>query len=178
MTLSFVQVVAYRSDWTRQYQREALALERLTCPALVRLEHIGSTAVKGLAAKPIIDMLMEVTSLDALDAVAARLELRGYQARGEFGIAGRRYFTLGEAPRTYNLHCFASGDAHLIRHRAFRDYLACHPEVVAEYGALKLGLAERYASDIEAYMDGKDFFIKRHEEQALAWAQRRHISSG
>jgi GrpB-like predicted nucleotidyltransferase (UPF0157 family) len=167
-----VEVVPYRPEWPEQYQSEASALEPLAAPALVRLEHIGSTAVKGLAAKPVIDMLMEVTSVAALDQVASRLAARGYQARGEFGIAGRRYFTLGERPRIFNLHCFASGDAHLLRHRAFRDYLACHPGVVAEYGELKLMLSSLYRSDIEAYMDGKDSFIKRHEALALAWASQ------
>ena len=173
MTLSLVQVVPYNPDWARQYQLEALALAELAKPALLRLEHIGSTSVDGLAAKPIIDMLMEVTSLAALDAAAARLEARGYLARGEFGIAGRRYFTLGDAPRTHNLHCFARGDAHLMRHRAFREYLACHPDVVAKYGALKLRLAELHPGDIDAYMDGKDGFIACHEARALDWSERR-----
>ncbi len=172
MTLRSVEVLAYSPKWPHQYRIEAARLGPVCAALLVRLDHIGSTSVRGLFAKPIIDMLMEVTSLAALDRQSARIEALGYQARGEFGIAGRRYFTLGESPRSHNLHCFASGDAHLIRHRAFRDYLLCHPHVVAEYGQLKLHLARLYGGDLERYMDGKDAFIKHHEARALVWAGR------
>jgi GrpB-like predicted nucleotidyltransferase (UPF0157 family) len=170
MTLRSVEVLAYSPKWPHQYRIEAARLGPVCGALLVRLDHIGSTSVRGLCAKPIIDMLMEVTSLGALDARSQQIEALGYQARGEFGIAGRRYFTLGESPRSHHLHCFESGDAHLMRHRAFRDYLRGHPHVVAEYGQLKLHLARLYRDDIERYMDGKDAFIKHHESQALVWA--------
>jgi GrpB-like predicted nucleotidyltransferase (UPF0157 family) len=136
---------------------------------VVSTHHIGSTAVPGLRAKPIIDILLEVSSLPELDERADRLEKLGYEAMGEFGIPGRRYFRKGRSARTHHIHAFKRGDTHIRRHLAFRDYLIAHAEIAAQYGRLKAGLAAEFANDNEGYCAGKDGFVKFYEAEALNW---------
>ena len=96
------------------------------------------------------------------------------QAMGEFGMQGRRYFRKdsGAGVRTHQVHAFAAGSPHLARHLAFRDYLRAHPETAREYGTLKLRLAESCRGDVEAYIAGKDAFVKDAERKALEWIAR------
>jgi GrpB-like predicted nucleotidyltransferase (UPF0157 family) len=122
-----------------------------------------------LAAKPIIDILMEVSSLEALDALNGSMQAIGYEPKGEFGISGRRYFPKGGVDRTHQVHAFVSGDAHVMRHLAFRDYLRTHPETAREYGELKMSLAHACENDLGRYCDGKDECVKRVETEAMRW---------
>ncbi len=164
-----VEVVPYDPTWPRRAAAEIRRLRRAFGANLVALEHIGSTSVPRLAAKPIIDILGEVRDITLVDTCGAALAQLGYTARGEYGIPGRRYFFRAEGERhTHHLHVFAAGDAGLKRHRALRDYLRAHPAEAAAYGQLKLELAARFPADIEAYMDGKDAFVKAMEQRALA----------
>jgi GrpB-like predicted nucleotidyltransferase (UPF0157 family) len=95
----------------------------------------------------------------------------GYEAKGEFGIPGRRYFRKGAPQRTHQIHAFKSGDANIERHIAFRDYLKEHPPVLQAYARLKKGLAET-CDNMDSYWDGKAAFIKHYEAKALAWKAR------
>ena len=129
----------------------------------------------GLAAKPIIDILPVVRSLEAVDAAKDSLEALGYEYLGEFGIPGRRYLRKGGDERTHQVHVFAAEDeVNITRHLAFRDYLREHPDVRDEYAALKRALAGKYPFDIGAYCDGKEEIVKKHEAAALAWAGGGH----
>ena len=163
-----VRVVAYDPAWPGRFEREAAAFRAAIPAPLARIEHIGSTSVPGLAAKPVIDVLVGVASVESLDGVA----VTGYHVWGEHGITGRRFFTRAgpDGRRICNLHAFALDDPGFARHLAFRDYLRAHPAVADEYGGLKLRVAAA-APGIDAYMDGKDAFIKRHEALALAWSR-------
>ena len=116
-------------------------------------------------------MLVEVTSVQAVDANATLLVAQGYEAMGEFGIPGRRYFRKdsGAAVREYQIHAFAASSWETDRHLAFRDYLHSHPVIAQEYSELKRSLGKQFPSDINAYTDGKDSFIKTTEQAALAW---------
>ena len=174
-----VRVVPYDTRWPAQYEAEARRIRDAVDDVGVRIHHIGSTAVPGLRAKPIIDILLEVSDLAALDARSHRLEALGYEAKGEFGIPGRRYFRRDNelGVRTHQVHAFVAGGPQADRHLAFPDYLISHPEVAQAYGDLKRELAERFPSDIDAYMDGKDSFVKRFEAEALAWRSTRIASS-
>ena len=163
-----VEVIDYDPTWPAVFETEALALQTLIGDVMVSIHHIGSTAVPGLAAKPIVDILLEVTSLKQLDAIAHRFIDHGYQAWGEYHLPGRRYFTKGIALRTHHVHSYQTGDTELIRHIAFRDYLIAYPEIAAEYTTLKRQVAAACQHDIELYCDGKDAFIKKHEPLALA----------
>lgn len=134
------------------------------------VHHIGSTAVYGLAAKPIIDIMPVVYNLEAVDNAALEFEKAGYEYMGEFGIAGRRYLRKGSDKRTHQIHIFAETNVNDIkRHLAFRDYLRVNKDVRDEYAKLKKELAKRYPDDIESYCDSKDEFVKAVEKDALAW---------
>ncbi len=133
--------------------------------------HIGSTAIPGIVAKPVIDILLEVERIERLDQQVAAMQRLGYEALGEFGIPGRRYFRKndGNGTRTHHVHGFLAGSDGAIRHVAFRAYMVAHLAEAQAYGALKERLASRHPDDIEAYMDGKDAFIKDREHRALEW---------
>jgi GrpB-like predicted nucleotidyltransferase (UPF0157 family) len=166
-----IRVVPYDSHWPARYEAEAKRIRDEIGDVVVRVHHIGSTAVPGLGAKPIIDMLLEASTLPELDACSRRLEALGYEAKGEWGIPGRRYFRLDNelGDRTHQVHAFDVSSLQADRHLAFRDYLISHPAIAREYGELKQELAKRFPNDIYGYMDGKDAFVKHHEAQASAW---------
>jgi GrpB-like predicted nucleotidyltransferase (UPF0157 family) len=161
----------HRESWKGDFGAEAVRIERALGSALCRLHHIGSTAIPGIPAKPVIDILASVGRLEAVDARREQMERLGYEVMGEFGIPGRRYFrrTTGAGVRTHQIHAFAAGSPHLIRHLAFRDFLRSHRDVALEYGALKVRLADSCGGDMEAYMRGKEGFIREVESKALAW---------
>lgn len=169
-----VEVVSHNPSWSAQFEVEAALLREILQDIVLEIHHIGSTSVPGLPAKPIIDMMPEVTSLEALDATTKQLEALGYEAMGAYGIPGRRYFRKGGNHRTHHVHAFLAGDPNVRRHLAFRDYLRAHPPVAREYGLVKAQAARLSNNNIEDYCDAKDPFIKLHEPKALAWymAQR------
>jgi GrpB-like predicted nucleotidyltransferase (UPF0157 family) len=172
-----VRVVSYDPAWSRQFQEEAQRLRAALGREVIYIHHIGSTAVPGLAAKPIIDILPVVRDIRAVDGLNSNMEALGYEPMGEFGLPGRRYFRKGverraRHVRTHHVHAYAAGNPEIDRHLAFRDYLRAHPDVAGRYAALKQELALRFPYDIAAYMDGKDAFVKDTERTALAWWRR------
>ncbi len=168
-----IAVVAYNPGWTSLFAAERARLAQALGEAAISIHHIGSTSVTGLAAKPILDILIEAASLSAMDEKAREMEALGYEVRGENGIPNRRYYQKGGAQRTHHVHAFATGDENLIRHLAFRDYLRQHPEAAAEYARLKQTLASRFKNDPQAYQAGKNDFIEMHQKLALAWYTNR-----
>src|SRR5690606_37062128 len=90
--VSRICVVDYNPDWPLVYKQEADLVSRAAGETFVRIHHIGSTAIPGIMAKPVIDMLLEVSAIEALDAQSEKFEMLGYEVMGEFGISGRRYF--------------------------------------------------------------------------------------
>lgn len=167
-----VTVTAYDPRWPQLYEREAAAISAALGGALSAIHHIGSTAVPGLAAKPIIDIMPVVCSIAAVDEKQGAFEEIGYEYLGEFGMAQRRYLRKGGDERTHQVHIFQETDRiNIERHLAVRDFLRAHSEIARQYGALKESLARRYPYDIEGYCDGKDAFVKDLERQALRWKQ-------
>ncbi len=164
-----VIVTPYNNSWPQAFQHESRIIKEVMGPVLLKIHHIGSTAVPGLAAKPIIDMIPEVSSLVFLDEISKKMEKIGYEAMGELGIPRRRYFRKGGNHRTHQIHAFQVGDTHITRHLAFRDYLRAHKNIADEYGRLKTAIALRCNNDIEQYCDEKDSFIQLHEKKALKW---------
>jgi GrpB-like predicted nucleotidyltransferase (UPF0157 family) len=169
-----VRVVAPDASWPQEFQRESADIARMLGGLVSAVHHIGSTSVPGIFAKPIIDILLEVSEISALDSASAQMQQLGYESLGEYGIERRRYFRKRKSEasgvRTHHVHAFRHGDPHVRRHLAFRNYLIAHPDVAAAYSTLKQELARRYPDDIEAYMDGKNPFITTHEARALAWS--------
>jgi GrpB-like predicted nucleotidyltransferase (UPF0157 family) len=157
--------------WVVEFGREASAIRAALVDLEVELHHIGSTAVSGLTAKPVIDILLVVASLAALDAKADRLGNLGYRGRGEFGVPGRRYFqkTRDDGVRTHQIHAYAAGDDAIRRHLDFRDFLRAHPIVASAYARLKAELADKHGRDVEAYAEGKTAFVREVERMAAEW---------
>ncbi len=167
-----VTVVPYDPIWPDLFKIESKIISKCVGLNLVFMEHIGSTAVPSLASKPVIDILLSVRNLEQLDKSSSLFEIQKYEVMGELGIKGRRYFRKGGDKRTHQIHAFKENDPHLIRHLAFRDYLIAHPKVMSEYADLKTELAQTCNHDIDVYCDGKDPFIKHHEQLALKWYQK------
>ena len=122
-----------------------------------------------IAAKPIIDILPVVRDIEYVDHYNPQFLEAGYEPRGEFGLPGRRYFAKGGENRSHHLHTYQMGNPEIDRHLAFRDYMIAHPEEAHAYEVLKIELAQKFPTDIDAYCDGKDPFIKDREQRALDW---------
>jgi len=162
-------VVPHDPAWRQAFDTEAATLRSALGDEALAVHHIGSTSVPGLQAKPTIDVLIEVQEIGKLNDREAEMAERGYEAWGEYGIPGRRFFTRDHGPdRLCNVHMFETGSPEVERHLAFRDYLIQHPETARAYGDLKGDLAKKFPTDIEAYMEGKDVFIKGTERAAPA----------
>jgi len=157
-----VEVVPHNPEWRSLFQQEADAITLPLGANFAAIHHIGSTSIPGIFAKPIIDILIEVENIQQVDEQVTAMENLGYAAMGEFGIPGRRYFRKDntEGDRTHHVHIFQVGSPEIGRHLAFRDYLIAHPQEAQVYSELKQQLAKAYPHDIEAYMDGKDAWIK------------------
>jgi GrpB-like predicted nucleotidyltransferase (UPF0157 family) len=154
-----IEVVEYDASWPARFRAEAARLADIV-PSL-ELHHIGSTAVPGLAAKPIVDMMAFVDDLDA--PLPALVNQARYEYPGAYNatLSGRRWLCRPSAShRTHHLHLVDS-EAELARHLRFRDALRADPELAAAYAALKRGLAERMPDDREGYTAAKTAFVTR-----------------
>lgn len=169
-----MQVVVVPNDprWGEQYHVESAAIARALGANLHAVHHIGSTSIASICAKPIIDMLGAAGDLTEIDRCNDAMIELGYEPCGEFGISGRRYFRKDDAAgiRTHHLHIFTAGSPQIERHLAFRDFLIAHPDRAREYSELKQRLAAAHPGDIEAYMDGKDAFIRETDRLAAVWS--------
>ena len=156
--------------WARIFEEEAGQIAAALGDEAVAVHHIGSTAIPGISAKPIVDLLVEVRRIERVDDLSGAMTERGYEAWGEHGLPGRRFFMRGRGSRhVCHVHVFQEGTPEAERHLAFRDYMVSHPEEARAYGRLKEALAKEFPTDIEAYMDGKDAFVKEMEKRALSW---------
>jgi GrpB-like predicted nucleotidyltransferase (UPF0157 family) len=166
-----VEVVPHNPKWRDGFDVESKSVADALGENVVSVHHIGSTAIQGIYAKPIIDLLVEVKDIDKVDGQSSSMELLGYEAMGEFGIPGRRYFRKDnqEAVRTHHIHTFKVSSEQVKRHLAFRDYMIAHPEDAQRYSELKRRLAREYPTNIDRYMDGKDGFIKEMHTKAAQW---------
>lgn len=170
-----IRVVDYDPSWPERFRREAAVIRAVLGDDCRAIYHIGSTAVPGMAAKPIIDILPVVEDLEAVDDTASAFAALGYEYLGAFGIPGRRYLRKGGDERTHQIHIFAQGDwTNIDRHLAVRDYLRTHPAEREAYVLLKRRLAAEHPWDIEGYCDGKEAFMHRLEAVALAWWMERY----
>ncbi len=169
-----VVVVPPDPSWPTAFSAEAQRLRDALDDVVVDVHHVGSTAIPGIHAKPIVDVLLEVTTVDRLDEREDAVVALGYEAMGELGIPGRRYFRRNDATgtRTHQIHAFATGTLGVERHLAFRDYMIAHPDEAAAYCALKRELG-RDQPTIEEYVEGKDTFVRERETRALLWMRGR-----
>jgi GrpB-like predicted nucleotidyltransferase (UPF0157 family) len=166
-----IRLVPHNPNWQLEFKRESMRLTRLMGANLLGIHHIGSTAIPGILAKPIIDILLVVQDLDRLELQGAAIAAEGYLALGEHGIVGRRYFVKrgADGERTHHMHAYRQGSAEIARHIDFRDYLIAHPAEAARYSTLKQALAAQFAENRVAYQNGKDALARELDAASLAW---------
>ena len=155
-------------SWPRDFAAEKLFLQQhISLP--VKIEHIGSTSIVGLCAKPIIDILIGVGDKSQLDIPVPEIQDLGYQyiSRYENEMPYRRFFLKEkDAVRTHQIHMVAYKSTFWVRHLQFRDYLRARSEIAEEYAVLKRQLAERDWESVNDYADAKTAFIRRIEAAA------------
>ncbi|MEA3188229.1 MAG: hypothetical protein QOD99_2059 [Chthoniobacter sp.] len=157
-----VRIVAHDSRWAAQFVAERSRLLNLLPGHLTALEHIGSTAVPRLAAKPIIDILAGVSSISEADALLEPLYAQGYETSAEFNatLPDRRWLMRHAfGRRTHHLHLVVFGGPQWVLHLQFRDLLRADAAIAARYERLKQELAEQYRRDRDAYTHAKTAFI-------------------
>jgi GrpB-like predicted nucleotidyltransferase (UPF0157 family) len=154
-----IEVVPYKNEWPNMFEAEAKLIKQALGENCLAIYHIGSTAVPGLAAKPVIDMLPVVKNILQVDSVTNAMAQLGYEAKGEFGIPFRRFFQKGGDQRTYHVHVFEEGNPEIERHIQFRDWMRTHSDDKEAYENLKKALSLKFPHDIVNYCMGKDDFI-------------------
>jgi GrpB-like predicted nucleotidyltransferase (UPF0157 family) len=166
-----VEVVPHNPNWNRAFQDESTQVIVALGDNVIAIDHIGSTAIPTIYAKPIIDILVSVADIAKVDDRNTPMQALGYEVMGEYGIAGRRYFRKDNESgiRTHHVHAFTIGSAQINRHLAFRDYMRFHSDDAQRYSDLKQQLAKQCPDNIEGYIDGKDEFIKAIDQKAAVW---------
>lgn len=164
-----LEVMPPNKNWPIDFSSERAKLNGVLGNLAIHIHHIGSTAIPNIYAKPVIDLLVEVTNIQEVDAYNEQMAQLGYTAHGENGIESRRYFSKGGHHRTHHVHMFERGNPEIRRHVAFRDYLRAHPDKALCYSELKRQLAAEHREDIEQYIAGKHDFIQQIDQLAAVW---------
>lgn len=186
----------YNPDWKKQFEELKQELEKLTASVYTNIQHIGSTSVEGLSAKPVIDIMIGVNSEQDLDKIPPLLAGRQYVYYEKYNedMPYRRFFVkLKENPskwffpeqinkddeipeklhdhslRLAHIHVIPTDSEHWLRHIAFRDYLKTYPDVKAEYQKLKEELGKKEWEDGNEYNEAKNDFIQSEEQKAVRW---------
>ena len=173
-----IEVVDYDPHWIAEFEKESAMLARIFGQRLLDIQHIGSTAVPNLAAKPIIDILIVLDSTGDINSFNSFMEALGYRVRGECldaiipGTPGRFYFTKEtNGVRSHHVHVYAKGHWEICDKLAFRDYLRTHSNKATAYGELKRRIAALHRFDNIGYMHAKDGFVKSTLLEARRWYQ-------
>lgn len=163
-----IEVVEHKSKWAILFKEEAAQLTSIFGSQLVAMHHIGSTAIPGIKAKPVIDILIEIKDINKIESFSEQMIGLGYQPRGECldnavpGIAGRFYFSKDtDELRSHQVHVCQEGHFDIRDKLLFRDYMKSHPMEAMEYSILKEKVAREFRYDIVGYIRGKDKFIKQ-----------------
>jgi len=162
LTRNTLRLVDHRPEWLTTFQQEASELWECLGNRAIDIQHVGSTAVADLPAKPILDVAIGVSAPDGVDPVVARLSQHGYIARGDSGSEGGYLLVKESAPdvRMVHAHVVAITDRQWADYIAFRDVLRRDSNIRDRYAALKKTLAVQYGNDRRAYTSGKAAFIR------------------
>lgn len=157
-----IVVEPYNEKWKQDFLAIREEISEAMGDLAISIEHVGSTSVEGLSAKPIIDIDVVIESRDILPEVVEALGRIGYRHEGDKGIPGREAFGYDgkEHLRNHHLYVCDKDSSELRRHISFRDYLRVHPEAVAEYSRIKKEGAALFPHDIDGYIDHKTPFIQ------------------
>jgi GrpB-like predicted nucleotidyltransferase (UPF0157 family) len=165
-----VIVVEYDPSWPRRFEEEKARLLVVVGDQIEDIQHIGSTAVPGLGAKPIIDIQVSLRDLVLVQKCVGPLESIGYEYLGEYGVPGRHFFHKPArrpfSERTHHLQIVEKGGEQWRKVLLFRDYLRAHPEVSQQYHLLKKGLVSRFGADRDGYTEAKTAFVRSVLEKA------------
>jgi GrpB-like predicted nucleotidyltransferase (UPF0157 family)/8-oxo-dGTP pyrophosphatase MutT (NUDIX family) len=167
----------YSGQWPALFAKEAATIREACGSTIVSLEHIGSTSIAGMLAKPVLDMLIEARRGE-IALLAKPLEGLGYTAKGENGIPGRSYFSraASELGLAVHIHSFKQGHPEIAKHLAFRDYLRSHREVAREYAELKASILKDSRVTRDQYQNAKNDFLVRANRDAMEWRRGRGSS--
>jgi GrpB-like predicted nucleotidyltransferase (UPF0157 family) len=154
-----IVVVDYDEEWPRRFEKLRARIWPVLSDVAIRIEHVGSTAVPGLAAKPIIDMTVVVAGRSDVTLTIKRLATLGYRHRGNLGIEDREAFDHRTDLPQHNLYVCPEGTIGVVNQLAVRDHLRAHPDAACHYGNLKRRLAVEFSTDIDSYVFGKTDFI-------------------
>ncbi|MBQ2720780.1 MAG: GrpB family protein [Clostridia bacterium] len=157
MKTAKVTVVPYNPAWRSDFEKIKKELESALCGLIVGIEHIGSTSVEGLSAKPCIDIDIIIENYSVFDNVVEKLNEIGYIHEGDLGIKGREAFKYSDKPYLQNHHLYVcpKNSEELHRHIVFRDFLRSNPEAVKKYGSVKQTAAQLFPDDIDKYIQYK-----------------------
>ena len=156
-----VDVVAYDPEWPQIFERIRSYVWPAVRGVAIDVEHVGSTSVPGLRAKPVIDACIVAATSGDIQACIERLASIGYVHRGNLGVPEREAFRRPDELPRHHLYLSPRDSLSLKNHLGFRDYLRSHPEAAREYGELKASLARRFPEDIDSYIVGKTDFVLR-----------------
>jgi GrpB-like predicted nucleotidyltransferase (UPF0157 family) len=167
MTISVVELQPYNPDWEHRFEWEKKSISEALGDSLIEVEHIGSTSIKGLAAKPIIDIMAGVHNLELVDAWIPSLMEIDYEFVHKPEFTDRRFFRKGLwGQGICHLHICEYDSTEWREKLLFRNYLRLHPEALREYASLKEELAQIHKFDRHAYTERKGPFIKKIIEMA------------
>lgn len=161
MVTKHVIVFPYDEQWKQDFLKIKDELTKALGQRIIGIEHVGSTSVQGLSAKPVIDIVIK--DYTVLEEVISALREIGYQHEGNLGIVGREAFTYDAKDhlKKHHLYVCPEDSPELKRHVAFRDYLRTHPDAVREYSLIKEEGAKLYPYDIERYIEYKSPLINK-----------------
>ncbi len=172
-------MIPYQKNWNTLFQVEKEKLQCILRSEIEEIHHIGSTSINGMHAKPIIDILVVVKHIEKMDDYNEPLFEIGYEAQGENGLSGRRFFIKGGDERTHHVHMYQFENKEIARHLVFRDYMRTFKEEGQFYSQLKQNLAMSHPTNMEEYIKGKHGYIQKIEKKAIAWFEEgnneRHI---
>jgi GrpB-like predicted nucleotidyltransferase (UPF0157 family) len=167
-----IRIVAYDEEWAALFLQSSSAIRDALGDVALRIDHIGSTAIPGLPAKPIIDIQISVAAFEPLDAFRVPLEQLGYVFRADNQERTKRYFREPPGERRTHIHVRRAGSFSEQLALLFRDFMRTHPDWARRYGELKHGLARQYPDDRARYTDAKQPFTWEALAAADEWAQR------
>jgi len=166
LKLNTIELVPYDPDWEKAFVEEKKKIAEILGDKIISIEHIGSTAIKSILAKPIIDIAISLRKYEDGFECIKPLESIGYLYKGENGILGRHYFRTNDEIVKFHLHLFVITSEEWENHILFRDYLNKNINEAKKYEKLKLSLIKKYKGNRELYTENKSSFCKEIIEKA------------